>query len=120
GLDGLLVMPGPELVWLTGYRPTAITERLTVLVLRPGEEPTLVVPVLERPDAEAAGGSPGLRLVDWRDGEDPFAGAARLIASGTTWGISDSAWAMHLLGLQDAVPGSAYRALTASVPLPAA
>ena len=41
GLDGLLIMPGPELVWLTGYRPTAITERLTVLVLARDREPTL-------------------------------------------------------------------------------
>ena len=47
GLDGLLVMPGPELVWLTGYRPTAITERLTVLVLDP------------RPRADTAGADPG-------------------------------------------------------------
>lgn len=27
GLDGVLVTPGPDLVWLTGYRLTAITER---------------------------------------------------------------------------------------------
>ena len=32
-------------------------------------------------------------------------------------GISDSAWAMHLLGLQDAVPGSSYRSLTQSLPM---
>ena len=54
GLDGLLVTPGPDLWWLTGYRPTAITERLTLLVLRPDEPPRLLVPQLERPDAEAA------------------------------------------------------------------
>jgi len=38
-LDGILVTPGPELVWLTGYQPTAITERLTVLVLRHDQDP---------------------------------------------------------------------------------
>ena len=43
GLTGVLVTPGPDLVWLTGYQPTAITERLTVLVLTPDEEPTLLV-----------------------------------------------------------------------------
>ena len=32
GLAGVIVTPGPDLVWLTGYRPTAITERLTMLV----------------------------------------------------------------------------------------
>ena len=70
---------GPDLVWLTGYRPTAITERLTLLVLRPDREPTLLVPVLERPDAEAAVGAPGLSIVDWADGADPYAVAAALL-----------------------------------------
>jgi Xaa-Pro aminopeptidase len=45
GLDGLLVTPGPDLVWLTGYRPTAITERLTVLVLTP--DPAADAPAAE-------------------------------------------------------------------------
>ena len=31
--------------------------------------------------------------------------------------ISDSAWAMHLLGLQEAVPGSSYRSLTQCLPM---
>ena len=107
----------PELVWLTGYRPTAITERLTVLVLVPDQEPTLLVPTLERPDAEGAVGAPGLAIVDWADGEDPFARASAFIPEHATMGISDSAWAMHLLGLQDALPGSSYRSLTHSLPM---
>jgi Xaa-Pro aminopeptidase len=117
GLDGLLITPGPDLVWLTGYQPTAITERLTVLVLAPGEEPTLLVPTLERPDAEGAAGAPGLSIVDWADGEDPFARASALIRADATMGIADSAWAMHLLGLQDALPGSSYRSLTQCLPM---
>src|SRR6478736_5401475 len=68
GLSGVLVTPGPDLVWLTGYQPTAITERLTVLVLAPDQQPTLLVPTLERPDAEGAVGAPGLTIVDWTDG----------------------------------------------------
>jgi D-alanyl-D-alanine dipeptidase len=117
GLDGLLVTPGPDLVWLTGYRPTAITERLTVLVLMPDEPPTLLVPTLERPDAEGAVGAPGLRIVDWADGEDPFARAADLIPADAALGIADSAWAMHLLGLQTALPRTSYRSLTQSLPM---
>jgi len=117
GLDGLLVTPGPELVWLTGYRPTAITERLTVLVLTPDKEPTLLVPTLERPDAEGAVGAASLAIVDWADGEDPFARAGAYLYAGATMAISDSAWALHLLGLQDAVPGSSYRSLTQSLPM---
>ena len=56
GLDGLLVTPGPDLVYFTGYQPTAITERITMLVLHAATEPALVVPLLERPDAEGAAG----------------------------------------------------------------
>ena len=85
GLDGLLITPGPDLVWLTGYRPTAITERLTVLVLAAGQEPTLLVPTLERPDAEAAVGAPSLSIVDWADGEDPFARAGATFATPRPW-----------------------------------
>jgi Xaa-Pro aminopeptidase len=55
GLAGLVIAPGPDLEYLTGYRPTAITERLTALVLTTGREPALVVPRLER--LAAAGGA---------------------------------------------------------------
>jgi hypothetical protein len=57
GFAGVIVTPGPDLVWLTGYQPMATTERLTILVLSPDNEPTLLVPILERPDAEAAAGA---------------------------------------------------------------
>jgi Xaa-Pro aminopeptidase len=117
GLAGVLVTPGPDLVWLTGYQPTAITERLTVLVLAPDEEPTLLVPALERPDAEAAEGVRGLRVLDWADATDPYAAAAALLRAEGTYGISDSAWALHLLGLQGALPRTAYRSLTEGLPM---
>src|SRR5262245_21829848 len=68
GLAGLLVAPGPHLVWLTGYRPVE-TERLTLLVLRAGHDPVLVVPALEAPDAAQAAGAPALTLRDWTDGK---------------------------------------------------
>lgn len=64
GLAGVIVTPDPDLTWLTGYRPTAITERLTMLVLSADSEPTLLVPILERPDAEAADGAGSFSLVD--------------------------------------------------------
>ena len=53
-LTGLLVTPGPDLVYLTGYAPIAITERITLLAIHPGRTPSLIAPILERPDAEAA------------------------------------------------------------------
>jgi Xaa-Pro aminopeptidase len=117
GLGGVLVGPGPDLVWLTGYRPTAITERLTLLVLTQDRPPTLVVPALERPDAARATGAPALSMVDWRDGEDPYAATAPLLPSSGLLGISDSTWALHLLGLQRALPDVGYRALTDGLPM---
>ena len=33
GFAGLLLTPGPDLVYLTGYAPVAITERITMLVI---------------------------------------------------------------------------------------
>jgi len=117
GLTGVLVAPGADLVWLTGYRPTAITERLTLLVLTPDREPTLIVPALERPDAESAAGAPALSMVDWRDGDDPYAVAGSILPGEGRFGVSDSTWALHLLGLQRARPGTGYRALTDCLPM---
>ncbi|MFH8610483.1 M24 family metallopeptidase [Streptomyces sp. NPDC018029] len=117
GLAGVLVAPGPDLVWLTGYRPTAATERLTVLVLAAGQDPVLVVPTLEAPDAARAAGAPALTLRDWTDGKDPYAVTAPLLDVSGRFGVSDNAWAMHLLGFQQALPGTSYVSLTQALPM---
>jgi Xaa-Pro aminopeptidase len=88
-----------------------------MLVLSPDNEPTLLVPILERPDAEAAEGTGSVSLVDWQDGTDPYEVASPLLRSDGEFGISDSAWALHLLGLQRALPRSRYRSLTESLPM---
>ncbi|MEU3933462.1 aminopeptidase P family protein [Streptomyces sp. NPDC029044] len=117
GLAGLLVAPGPDLVWLTGYTPPAVTERLTLLVLAAGQEPVLVVPALEAPDAHRAAGASALALRDWTDGKDPYAATAALLDASGRFGISDNAWALHLLALQQALPGSSYASLTEALPM---
>ncbi|QDN81137.1 aminopeptidase P family protein [Streptomyces sp. RLB3-17] len=114
GLDGVLIAPGPDLVWLTGYRPVE-TERLTLLVLRAGQDPVLVVPTLEAPDAAAA--APMLTLRDWTDGKDPYEAAASLVGSAGRFGVSDNSWALHLLGLQRRLPDTRYVALTEALPM---
>ncbi|MEU1199315.1 aminopeptidase P family protein [Streptomyces sp. NPDC005813] len=116
GLDGVLVAPGPDLVWLTGYRPVE-TERLTLLVLRPGQDPVLVVPTLEAPDAAKAPGAPALTLRDWTDGKDPYEATAPLLGHEGRFGVSDNGWALHLLGLQQRLPGTRYQALTKALPM---
>jgi Xaa-Pro aminopeptidase len=117
GLAGVIVTPGPDLVWLIGYQPTSITERLTMLVLSADNEPTLLVPILERADVETAEVAGSVSLVDWADGTDPYDVASSLLRPDGEFGISDSAWAMHLLGLQEALPRSRYRSLTESLPM---
>jgi Xaa-Pro aminopeptidase len=111
------VTPGPDLSYFTGYAPTAVTERLTLLVLTEDTEPTLVVPKLERPDAEKVTGAPALTMLDWLDGADPYAATAPLLDEAGRYAISDAAWAMHLLGLQRTLPGTRYDSLTDGLPM---
>lgn len=107
GLTGLLVAPGPDLEWLTGYSPPADTERLTLFVL--GPEPALVVPALEKPsDVPFA-------VRDWTDDADPYALATGLMPPGA-YGVSDSLWALHLLRLQ-AFGGYEFRGLSDVLPM---
>ncbi len=117
GLSGVLVTPGPDLLYLTGYAPLAVTERLTMLVLAADHEPALIVPVLERPDAESAPGSSKLELSDWSDGSDPYEAAAPLLDPRGRYAISDAAWAMHVLGLQGRLPDSGYVSMTEALPM---
>ena len=117
GLDGVLVTPGPDLVWLTGYRPTAMTERLTMLFLTDDHEPTLLVPDLERPDAQAATGVAATALAGWADGTDPYAPAGALLRPTGRYAVSDNAWALHLLALQAALPGTSYDSITQRLPM---
>ncbi|KRD22845.1 aminopeptidase P family protein [Streptomyces sp. Root264] len=117
GLAGLLVAPGPDLVWLTGYAPPAATERLTLLVLAAGRDPVLLVPAPDAPDAAKAVGAPVLTLRDWTDGKDPYAATVALLDDRGRFGISDNAWAMHLLALQNALPDTSYASLTEALPM---
>jgi Xaa-Pro aminopeptidase len=117
GLTGVLVAPGPDLLYLAGYMPVAITERLTLLVLQKHRDPAMILPVLERPDAEAAPSAGTIALTDWTDGSDPYALAAPLLEPDGTYAISDSAWALQLLGLQAALPGTRYVSMTSALPM---
>jgi D-alanyl-D-alanine dipeptidase len=117
GFTGLLLAPGPDLLYLTGYAPVAITERITLLVVPVSGDPTLIVPRLERPDAVNAVGVAGLEVVDWADGTDPYEATGRLLQGTGRYAISDSAWAMHLLGLQGLLPRTSYVSLTGGLPM---
>ena len=117
GLTGVLVTPGPDLKYFTGYAPIAITERITMLVIPAVGEPAMIVPILERPDAEAAPAADVVSIVDWTDGDDPYAATAALLHADGHYSISDSAWAMHVLGLQAALPQSSFVSMTSALPM---
>ncbi|WP_430502194.1 M24 family metallopeptidase [Micromonospora trifolii] len=110
GLDALLLTPGSDLRYLTGYDAHA-GERLTCLVLPAEGEPTLVVPRLERPAAEASPApATGVRIVDHVDGSDPYPlVVAALDGPVAAVGLADRMWAEQVLGLRTALPGAAQR-----------
>lgn len=111
GLDALLLSPGADLRYLTGYDALPL-ERLTCLVVPAAGDPVLVVPLLERPAALA---SPvhrlGIDVVGWEETDDPYALVARLLS--TTLGaapgrvaVGNRMWAEHLVALRRAMPGA--------------
>ncbi|MGI5520940.1 M24 family metallopeptidase [Micromonospora sp. CA-259024] len=110
GLDALLLTPGSDLRYLTGYDAHA-GERLTCLVLPAEGEPTLIVPRLERPAAEASPApATGVRVVDHVDGTDPYPlVVAALDGPVTAVGLADRMWAEQVLALRAALPGAAQR-----------
>jgi Xaa-Pro aminopeptidase len=85
-------------------------------VIQASGDPAMLVPVLERQDAEGAAGAAAIALTTWADGSDPYRAAAPLLEPSGRYAISDAAWAMHVLGLQDALPGSSYVSMTAALP----
>ena len=117
GLAGVLAAPGPDLLYLTGYSPVVIAERITMLVVPADGEPAMIVPRFERSDAEAAAGAGGVAFTDWADGSDQYAAAAALLEPGGRYAISDATWAMHVLGLQDRLHGSSYVSMSEALPM---
>ncbi|MGH2636358.1 MAG: M24 family metallopeptidase [Actinomycetota bacterium] len=113
-LVGLLVSPGPDFAYLTGHEPPPL-ERLTLLLLRSGRDPVLVLPALEQPAAESAPGAGGVELMPWRDGEDPYELTARVLRSGR-YAISDQTWASHLIALEHATADCLFVAAGRALP----
>ena len=116
GLSGMLATPGPDLTYLAGYTPH-VNERLTLLIVAPDRDPVMIVPRLERRDAEQAEGAAGITFVEWSDGDDPYAAAAGVLGATGRYAISDAAWALHVLELQRAAPGVGYLPVTSALPM---
>ena len=105
GLDALLVTPGPDLRWLTGYEAIPL-ERLTCLVVPATGDPVLVVPKLERPAALASPvGRTDLEVLDWAETDDPFGLVVKqLSTTAGRVGVDDHMHAAKVLAFRAALP----------------
>lgn len=91
-LDALLVCPGADLRYLTGYDALPL-ERLTCLVLPVHGEPCLLVPALEEPVAvRSPAGASGLKIVAWNETDDPYALAASRLSGVRRVGLDNHMW----------------------------
>jgi Xaa-Pro aminopeptidase len=106
GLAGLVITPGYDLRYLLGSRAQTF-ERLTALVLPAAGDPTVVVPRLELASLkESAVPELGLAVLDWVDGDDPYAIVYAIVGQAPGGGtrkiaVTDSMTALHLLPLAD-------------------
>ncbi len=106
GLDALLLTPGPDLRYVSGYEALPL-ERLTCLVVPASGDAYMMVPRLELPAAQASPASRlGLEFVAWDETDDPYAIAAKRLGQVSKVGLADRMWAMASLRFRDAMPGA--------------
>lgn len=67
GLDGLALMPGPNLTYISGIH-THLSERPTLLFIPADDDPAIIIPSLEAMKARDAG-IPEDRIFDWNDAD---------------------------------------------------
>jgi Xaa-Pro aminopeptidase len=104
GLDALLLTPGPDLRYVTGYDALPL-ERLTCLVVPASGEPFLMVPRLELPAAEHSPASRlGVEFVAWDETDDPYGQVAHRLGAVARVGLADRMWAMQSLRFRAAMP----------------
>jgi Xaa-Pro aminopeptidase len=110
GLDAVLLTPGPDLRYVTGYEAMPL-ERLTCLAVPVGGEPFLVVPRLELPAArESPAGRLDLEIVPWGETDDPYEMVAARLTRARSRGerarvaVADRMWAVMALRFRAALP----------------
>jgi Xaa-Pro aminopeptidase len=105
-IDAILVTPGPDLRYLTGYDAIPL-ERLTCLVVPADGETRIVVPFLEKPAALASPiGELGIEVVTWGELDDPYALVSSLLGPAGRVAVDNHMWAEKVLRLRDAMPSS--------------
>jgi Xaa-Pro aminopeptidase len=96
GVDALIVTPGADLRYLTGYEALPL-ERLTALVLPADADPVLVVPQLEAPEAQRSPAAlAGMEIRSWGETDDPHAAALEAAGNVRSVAFDDHMWARHV------------------------
>jgi Xaa-Pro aminopeptidase len=118
GLDVLLLTPGPDLRYVTGYDAKQL-ERLTCLAVPADGDPFLLVPRLELMAAQASpAGELNLEILTWGETEDPFGMIASAVGDPRSVALSDRMWALHVLAFRSRFPrAEQYLASTVLSPL---
>jgi Xaa-Pro aminopeptidase len=103
-VDSLVISPGPDLRYLTGYDAIPL-ERLTALVMRAGQAPYVLSPLLEKAAALASPiGAIGLDIRTWSETENPFEMVAGTLPKNGSFAVDGRMWADKLLRLQAQLP----------------
>lgn len=104
GIDALVIGPGPDLRYLTGYH-AHLTERFVGLVLPVGSDPFVVVPTLEKGTALASPISAlGLNVLTWDETEDPYQLVADKLGKLERFAVDERLWAIKAHALANAMP----------------
>jgi len=103
-IDALLISPGADLRYLTGYDAVPL-ERLTCLVVPADGDPVLVAPTLEVPAALASPvGALDLHVHSWDETHDPYQLVASLTSGSASVAVADGMAARQVLRLRAAMP----------------
>ncbi len=103
-IDALLISPGADLRYLTGYDAVPL-ERLTCLVVPADGDPLLVAPTLEVPAALASPiGALDVPVHGWDETHDPYHLVASLTSGSSTVAVADGMAAHQVLRLRAAMP----------------
>jgi Xaa-Pro aminopeptidase len=106
GLDALLLTPGPDLRYLTGY-DTHPSERLTCLAVPASGPAFLIAPQLEQRSVRGSpAGEMDIDILAWDETDDPYAMVAGRLGSPGRLGLADTMWAMMVVAFRDALPAA--------------
>ena len=105
-VHALVVAPGPDLAYLSGYDALAL-ERPTLLIVRSDAPATIVAPLLELARVREEVLLDDVQVVSYGEHDDALALAADRIGGGpgAVVALGDTMWTSFTLGIQRALPG---------------